>query len=165
MRASPFCGTASGIKPENSFSALSPLSPTVARCARHSHPSPPKEKAASRKKSRLRRKKTAPTAKKNGASCVSRGHVPTCGGLPQPTEAHRSRFRYLQAALRLRLACMSTICHLRWLACASPLSWLRIQKCAFSVGVEKAHLFKLLYVFNYYFFKMEHLSRGYWGWL
>ena len=32
-------------------------------------------------------------------------------------------------------------------------------------GVEKAHLFKLLYVFNYYFLKMELLSRGYWGWL
>ena len=51
-------GTTSGIKPENSFSALSPLSPTVARDARHSHPSPPEKKAASRKKSRLRRKKT-----------------------------------------------------------------------------------------------------------
>ena len=57
VRASPFRGTASGIKPENSFSVLSPLSPTVARSARHSHPSPPEEKAASRKKSRLRRKK------------------------------------------------------------------------------------------------------------
>ena len=57
----------------------------MARVARHSHSSPPEEKAASRKKSRLRRKKTAPTAKKNGASCVSRGHVPTCGDLPQPT--------------------------------------------------------------------------------
>ena len=32
--------------------------------APHSHPSPPEEKAASRKKSRLRRKKTAPDAKK-----------------------------------------------------------------------------------------------------
>ena len=67
----PFRGTASGIKPENSFSALSPLSPTVARGARHSHPSPPEKKAASRKKSRLRRKKTAPIAN-SGASCVSR---------------------------------------------------------------------------------------------
>ena len=56
----------------------------MARVARHSHSSPPEEKAASRKKSRLRRKKTAPDAK-NGASCVSRGHVPTCGDLPQPT--------------------------------------------------------------------------------
>ena len=64
-------GTTSGIKPENSFSALSPLSPTVARGARHSHPSPPEKKAASRKKSRLRRKKTAPIAN-SGASCVSR---------------------------------------------------------------------------------------------
>ena len=50
----------SGIKPENSFSALSPLSPTVGCFAPHSHPSPPEEKAASRRKSRLRRKKTAP---------------------------------------------------------------------------------------------------------
>ena len=64
VRASPFRGTASGIKPENSFSALSPLAPTVARGARHSHPSPPEEKAASRKTSRLRRKKTAPDAQK-----------------------------------------------------------------------------------------------------
>ena len=58
VRASPFREPASGIKPENSFSVLSPLSPTVARSARHSHPSPPEEKAASPKKSRLRRKKT-----------------------------------------------------------------------------------------------------------
>ena len=69
----PFRGTASGIKPENSFSALSPLSPTVARGARHSHPSPPEEKAASRKKSRLRRKKTAPDAKKWRIVCVKGG--------------------------------------------------------------------------------------------
>ena len=66
-------GTTSGIKPENSFSALSPLSPTVARGARHSHPSPPEEKAASRKKSRLRRKKTAPDAKKWRIVCVKGG--------------------------------------------------------------------------------------------
>ena len=71
MRAKPYRGTASGIKPEKSFSALSPLSPTVGCFASHSHPSPPEKKAASRKKSRLRRKKTAPDAK-NGASCVSR---------------------------------------------------------------------------------------------
>ena len=44
------------------FSALSPLSPTVDCFAPHSHPSPPEKKAASRKKSRLRRKKTAPAA-------------------------------------------------------------------------------------------------------
>lgn len=49
----PFRGTASGIKPENSFSALSPLSPTVARGARHSHPSPPEKKPLRRKKLRL----------------------------------------------------------------------------------------------------------------
>ena len=49
-------------KPKNVFFGFFPLSPTVARCARHSHPSPPEEKAASRKKSRLRRKKTAPIA-------------------------------------------------------------------------------------------------------
>ena len=34
-------------------------------------------------------------------------------------------------------ACMSTICHLRWLVCPSPLSWLRTHKCAFSVGWRK----------------------------
>ena len=45
-------------KAKNKFSALSPLSPTVGCCAPHSHPSPPEEKAASRKKSRLRRKKS-----------------------------------------------------------------------------------------------------------
>ena len=65
-------GTTSGIKPENSFSALSPLSPTVARYARHSHPSPPEEKAASRRKSRLRRKKTAPVEVGVGG-CVGGG--------------------------------------------------------------------------------------------
>ena len=56
----PWRGTTSGIKPENSFSALSPLAPTVGCFAPHSHPSPPEKKAASRRKSRLRRKKTAP---------------------------------------------------------------------------------------------------------
>ena len=70
VRASPFRGTASGIKPENSFSVLSPLSLTVARSARHSHPSPPEEKAASRKKSRLRRKKTAANEFRVGADKV-----------------------------------------------------------------------------------------------
>ena len=88
-------------KAKNVFFGFFPLSPTVARCARHSHPSPPEEKAASRKKSRLRRKKTAPDAK-NGASCVSRGHVPTCGDLPQPTlsKAHCFGYGFLQAALQ-----------------------------------------------------------------
>ena len=62
----------SGIKPENSFSALSPLSPTVGCFAPHSHPSPPEEKAASRKKSRLRRKKTAPMGVGVGG-CVGEG--------------------------------------------------------------------------------------------
>ena len=55
----PFREPANGDKAENSFSALSPLSPTVARFAPHSHPSPPEKKAASRRKSRLRRKKIA----------------------------------------------------------------------------------------------------------
>lgn len=57
------------------FSAFSPLSTTVARVARHSHPSPPEKKAASRKKSRLRRKKTAPAANSR-ASSVSREVYP-----------------------------------------------------------------------------------------
>ena len=47
-------------KAKNVFFGFLPLAPTVARCARHSHPSPPEKKAASRRKSRLRRKKTAP---------------------------------------------------------------------------------------------------------
>ena len=47
-------------KAKNVFFGFFPLSPTVARSARHSHPSPPEKKAASRRKSRLRRKKTAP---------------------------------------------------------------------------------------------------------
>ena len=111
-------GTTSGIKPENSFSALSPLSPTVGCFAPHSHPSPPEKKAASRKKSRLRRKKTAPIAN-SGASSVSRVAYPTCGFSPQPTLRGSSLWlRYLQAALQASpFACMelSTICHLRWL--------------------------------------------------
>ena len=37
-------------KAKNVFFGFFPLSPTVARCARHSHPSPPEEKAASPKK-------------------------------------------------------------------------------------------------------------------
>ena len=49
-------------KAKNVFFGFFPLSPTVARSARHSHPSPPEKKAASRKKSRLRRKKTTPIA-------------------------------------------------------------------------------------------------------
>ena len=58
VRASPFREPANGYKAENEFSPLYPHSlPTVARCARHSHPSPPEKKAASRRKSRLRRKK------------------------------------------------------------------------------------------------------------
>ena len=37
-------------KAKNVFFGFFPLSPTVARSARHSHPSPPEKKAASRKK-------------------------------------------------------------------------------------------------------------------
>ena len=49
----------------------------MARGARHSHPSPPEKKAASRKKSRLRRKKLRLTQKM--AHRVYQGwHVPTC---------------------------------------------------------------------------------------
>ena len=47
-------------KAKNVFFGFLPLAPTVGCFAPHSHPSPPEEKAASRKKSRLRRKKTAP---------------------------------------------------------------------------------------------------------
>ena len=66
-------------KPENSFSALSPLSPTVGCFAPHSHPSPPEKKAASRKKSRLRRKKTAAAAKKMVHRVYHGWCVTTCG--------------------------------------------------------------------------------------
>ncbi|MDD5816894.1 MAG: hypothetical protein PUE05_00010 [bacterium] len=45
-------------KAKNVFFGFFPLTPTVTRDARHSHPSPPEKKVASRKKSRLRRKKT-----------------------------------------------------------------------------------------------------------
>ncbi|MDY4184870.1 MAG: hypothetical protein SOX83_02830, partial [Sodaliphilus sp.] len=87
-------------KAKNVFFGFFPLAPTVARGARHSHPSPPEEKAASRKKSRLRRKKTSTMACRI-VSCVSRVACPYCGGLPQPTlaEAHRFGLRRLQAAL------------------------------------------------------------------
>ena len=72
----PFREPANGDKAENEFSPLYPHSLLTVGCfAPHSHPSPPEEKAASRKKSRLRRKKTAPNAK-NGASCVSRVSCP-----------------------------------------------------------------------------------------
>ena len=72
----PFREPANGDKAENEFSPLYPHSLLTVGCfAPHSHPSPPEEKAASRKKSRLRRKKTLPDAK-NGASCVSRVSCP-----------------------------------------------------------------------------------------
>ena len=49
-------------KAKNVFFGFLPLAPTVGCFAPHSHPSPPEKKAASRRKSRLRRKKTAPAA-------------------------------------------------------------------------------------------------------
>ena len=87
-------------KAKNVFFGFLPLAPTVARGARHSHPSPPEEKAASRKKSRLRRKKTVPDAKM--AYRVYQGwRVPTAVACHnRPSEAHRSGFRGLQAALQ-----------------------------------------------------------------
>ena len=73
VRASPFREPANGYKAENEISPLYPHSlPTVARGARHSHPSPPEKKAASRRKSRLRRKKTAPVGVEEGG-CVGGG--------------------------------------------------------------------------------------------
>ena len=108
-------------KAKNKFSALSPLSPTVGCFAPHSHPSPPEKKAASRKKSRLRRKKTAPAAK-NGASCVSRVAYPyrMVSRHNRPPRLFHSGF----AVSKLRfgfasLAWRTTIRHLRWLVCAS----------------------------------------------
>ena len=59
-------------KAKNVFFGFLPLAPTVARGARHSHPSPPEEKVASRKKSRLRRKKTAPVGGGVGVSIEGR---------------------------------------------------------------------------------------------
>ncbi|MDD6832890.1 MAG: hypothetical protein PUE80_06995, partial [bacterium] len=105
----PLRGTTSGIKPENSFSALSPLAPTVGCFAPHSHPSPPEEKAASRKKSRLRRKKTAPDAN-NGASCVCiKGGMspPVVDCHNRPSEALCSRFALSRScASGFAFACM-----------------------------------------------------------
>ncbi|MDD6833324.1 MAG: hypothetical protein PUE80_09270 [bacterium] len=79
----------------------------MARCARHSHPSPPEEKAASRKKSRLRRKKTAPVAN-SGASCVSRVVFPYLWILAttEPLRGSLLWLRCLQTALGFAsLAC------------------------------------------------------------
>ena len=70
---SPFREPANGDKAENEFSPLYPHSLLTVGCfAPHSHPSPPEEKAASRKKSRLRRKKTAPIVCRT-LSCSSAG--------------------------------------------------------------------------------------------
>ena len=94
-----------------------PLAPTVGCFAPHSHPSPPEEKAASRKKSRLRRKKMR--LPQIMVHRVYQGcHVPTCGGLPQPTlRGSLLWLRLSPSYARLRLACieLSTIRHLRWL--------------------------------------------------
>ena len=87
-------------KAKNVFFGFLPLAPTVARGARHSHPSPPEEKVASRKKSRLRRKKLRLMQKM--AHRVYQGwHVPTYEWLAttDPLEAHRFGFGGLQAAL------------------------------------------------------------------
>ena len=53
-----------------------------------------------RTKSRLRRKKTAPMARRI-VSCVSRGYIPTCGDLAQLTlRGSYHFFGFLQAALQ-----------------------------------------------------------------
>ncbi|MGM9839025.1 MAG: hypothetical protein ACI307_03020 [Sodaliphilus sp.] len=68
--------------------------------APHSHPSPPEEKAASRKKSRLRRKKTAPDAEQWRIVCIKGAMSPlvvACHN--RPCEAHCSGCGCLQAAL------------------------------------------------------------------
>ena len=86
-------------KAKNVFFGFLPLAPTVARCARHSHPSPPEEKVASRKKSRfakkksLREKKFRLTQNKWRIVCIKGGMslpVVTCHN--RPSEAHRSGF-------------------------------------------------------------------------
>ena len=74
----PFRGTASGIKPENSFSALSPLSPTVARGARHSHPSLPE-------KSRFAGKKVGSAEKNCGYGGLRVTAWRTAWGMPVAT--------------------------------------------------------------------------------
>ena len=69
----PFREPANGDKAENEFSPLYPHSLLTVGCfAPHSHPSPPEEKAASRRKSRLRRKKTAPVGVGVGVSIEGR---------------------------------------------------------------------------------------------
>ena len=93
------------VKPKSNGKQASPLdfavTPTVTRDARHSPPSP------LRKKSRFAEKKSA-SPKKNFAYSKKWRIVCIKGGMPlpvmtchnRPSETHRSRFRYLQAALQ-----------------------------------------------------------------
>ena len=93
-------------KAKNVFFGFLPLAPTVARGARHSHPSPPEKKPLRGKKSRLRRKKTSPDAK-NGTSCVSRVACPYLWWLattdPPRLTAPAAAISKLRFRLRLRL--------------------------------------------------------------
>ena len=67
----PYREPTNGDKAENKFSPLYPHSLLTVGCfAPHSHPSPPEKKVASRKKSRLRRKKTAATEFRVGTEKV-----------------------------------------------------------------------------------------------
>ena len=94
----------------------------MARCARHSHPSPPEKKAASRKKSRLRRKKTAPIAN-SGASSVSRVVYPYLWILATTDPPRLIALGFAISKLRFGFASLawrkSTIRHLRWQVCPS----------------------------------------------
>ena len=83
-------------KAKNVFFGFLSLAPTVARGARHSHPSPPEKKVATRKKSRLRRKKNCACRKKWRIVCIKGGMslpVVNCffGCFPQPLDGRGGR--------------------------------------------------------------------------
>ena len=84
--------------------------PIVGRGARHSHPSPPEKKAASRKKSRLRRKKTAPAEfRPEGSHHVPHSvhYIQPVSGLPQPTHSEAHLFDFAISKLRFGFASLA----------------------------------------------------------
>ncbi len=106
VRASPFRGTVSGIKPENSFSALSRSRPRW-HALRATHiPRRPKKKSLREKKVGFAEKKLCLTQKWR-IVCIKGGMflpVITCHN--RPSEAHCSGLRCLQAA---SFACMEFV--------------------------------------------------------
>ena len=105
MRAEAVSWDGEWDKAKNVFFGFLPLAPTVGCFAPHSHPSPPEEKAASRKKSRLRRKKTAPDAKKWRIVYVKGGiFLSMILATTDPIRGSLLWLRYLQAALQASLS-------------------------------------------------------------